>query len=69
MVQFGKQLLQLLGVFKKWAEHLWGKILKKQSGKVKVLRYSTNQYSIAGVPLSHLEQMSLLEGQLLALGS
>lgn len=69
MVQFSKQLLQFLGVFKKWAEHLWGKMLKKQSGKFKVPRYSTNQYYNAGVPLSHLEQMSLFEGQPLALGS
>lgn len=61
MVQFSKQLLQLLGVFKKWAEHLWGKMLKKQSGKFKVV--------LAGVPLSHLEQMPLLEGQPLALGN
>lgn len=57
------------GMFKKWAEHLRGKMLKKQSGKFKVPRYSTNQYYIAGVSLSHLEQMSLFEGQLLALGS
>ena len=69
MVQFGKQLLQFLGVFKKWAEYLWGKMLKKQSGKFKVPRYSTNQYYIAEVSLSHLEQMFLFEGQLLALGS
>lgn len=57
------------GMFKKWAEHLRGKMLKKQSGKFKVPRYSTNQYYIAGVSLSYLEQMSLFEGQLLALGS